>query len=136
MYKQCHNSKFYNLWLWKPREIIAVLFKYFEFQKYFPLEIEEEWDLLLMVRSISEKWCLVSLKRIFVVGFAVSCLVLLGNEIFQKKADLFLWQKNLCLFNKTIQQYEMELRHLGKYYFSSAIFFPIWLAVKKKSSKW
>ena len=70
---------------------LAVLLKYFESQIYFAMEIEEEMKLVIYDKDqLRENWYLISLKRIFVMGFSYLFIFTLKQHI-PKKADFFLF---------------------------------------------
>ena len=111
------------------------MFKYFESQKYCAVEIGEK--MRFVKNQLRLNWCLISLKRNLLRGF-VSYLYLLRSNISRKKLDFFLYRKNMCWFDRTVQQNlknvlkRSDLKMFRKVLFLiSKFFFPIWLAENK-----
>ena len=100
---------------------LAVLFKYFESQKYCAVEIAEEMRLVIYGKNqLWQKWYLISLKRVFVTGICYLLIFTLKQTI-PKKAGFFLCQKNNSrTWNgaTNVQWSTISGQH----------FFPIWVA--------
>ena len=88
--------------------------------------------------QLRKNWYLISLKRIFVARvcsitkFTYLLIFLVWNSISRKKLT-FLYRKNMCWYNRTIQQHGAKTFHKVLYLVS--IFFPIWLAEEKTKFK-
>lgn len=114
-----------------------LIVKYFESQKYCVVEIGEK--MRFVKNQLRLNWCLISLKRNLLRGF-VNYLYLLRSNISRKKLDFFLYRKNMCWFDRTVQQNlknvlkRSDLKIFGKLLFLiSKFFFQFdWLKIKTK----
>ena len=124
--------------VWSPSlRWVAVSFKYFESQKYCAVEIAQEIrPCYLWQRSTSEKLVFDFYETYICHGDSFNYkmylgiwLFLLGNNISQKN-DLILCWKNMCWFNRTVQQHGAK-NVLWSTISGQQIFFLNWLAENK-----